>query len=463
MRSTRLYIIAILVLAIALFVVGQHMPHKFLWHPTYAHNDKQPLGAYVFDSIMTRAMPRGYTTLSKSLAQIAADSTLRHSNILIVAEQCYMDGIDFDIMDSMLHEGANVMIATADDNSALVDSTLAYDYGIALRYESSFYLKDSIKAWFNGTQDAGHNLVTWHAEDNSFGTCSFDLPLSLVSAHIYTDDTEGHTVQTLATCRMPHSYTRESSRYFKKNDKVIKRMSSTRGMSEDRICEYIDSLNSDKLYLPSRLPIAVRRKVGRGNLYVVSTPMAFTNYCVLDKKIAPYLMRLMSHLADRPLIRTTCYNNLPDKEHGLLDIIAGNRSLRATYYMLMLTLLLFCLFKARRRQRIIPVVKPPRNYQIEFAQLIGTLYFQRHDNADLVRKKYMMLADLVRTKTHADLLDTSADSQTLPLLARHTGIDMTDLKQQIDHVRTCCHGKKKISDKEMFRAIDFMWLLESQL
>lgn len=463
MRRTRLYIISILVLAITLFVVGQHMPHKFLWHPTYAHNDKQPLGAYVFDSIMTCAMPQGYTTLSKSLAQIAADSTLRHSNILIVAEQCYMDGIDFGIMDSMLREGANVMIATAGYNSELVDSTLAYDYGIALRDESSFYLKDSIKAWVNGTQDTGHDLVTWHAEDHLFGTCRFDLPLSLVSAHIYTDDTTGHTVQTLATCLMPHSYLRESSRYFKKNDKVIKRMSSTRGMPEDSIYKYIDSLNSDKLSLPSHLPIAVRRKVGRGNLYVVSTPMAFTNYCVLDKKTAPYLMRLMSHLADRPLIRTTCYNDMQDEEHGLLDIIAGNHSLRAAHYMLMLTLLLFCLFKARRRQRIIPVVKPPRNYQLEFAQLIGTLYFQRHDNADLVRKKYMMFADHVRTKTHAYLLDTTADSQTLPLLARHTGMDMADLKRQIEYVRTCCHAKKKISDKEMFKAIDFMNEVEALL
>lgn len=463
MKGTRLYIISMLAMAIALFVIGLRLPQRFTWYATYDHNDKQPLGAYVFDSIMAQTMPRGYATLHKSLAQIAADSTLRHSNVLIVADVCHMNDLDFDIMDSLLREGASVMIATTGYNLTLVDSTLAYDYGIALSSEYSLHIKDSLKAWFNNEQDTKHDLATWHTEKGWYGARRFDLPASLVSAHIHTDDDMEQTLHTLASYRKDYSYSGETSRYFKRHAKAIKRLTKAHNETDDSLFKYINNLEGTYLEQPSDLPIAVRREVGRGNLYVVATPMAFTNYCVLDKKTAPYLMRLMSHLADRPLIRTTCYNDAPGEAHSPLAIVLGNPSLRAAYYMLMLTLLLFCLFKARRRQRVIPVVKPPRNYQLEFAQLIGTLYFQRHDNADLVRKKYMLLAEHARAKTKADLMDATADSLTLPLLARHTGMDVAHLRQQIEYVRACCRDRGKPSDKEMYRAIDFMTLLEKRL
>ena len=42
---------------------------------------------------------------------------------------------------------------------------------------------------------------------------------------------------------------------------------------------------------------------------------------------------------------------------------------------------------------VIPVIHEPANKSLEFTELIGTLYFQKKDHADLVRKKFSYLAE----------------------------------------------------------------------
>lgn len=465
MRGTRLYAAAIVLLLMAVFAVTQHMPRRFAWEPTYSTSDRQPLGAYVFDRIMSQAMPRGYAVCRKSLMQIAADSSLRHSNLLIVSRWYDMSTIDFDVMDSLLREGANVMIATTGYNTTTTDSILAYDYGMALTYEDSF-THDSIKAWFNTSHNKHHDNVRWLGGDGTFGERRFDMPSAMVSAHIYTDDATGHTVRAMATCRVGQTYHDESSEYFREHADSLRKLRNSPNADDNAITDYIRSTDGHTDFsTPSDVPIAVSRKVGRGCLYMVSTPMVFTNYAVLDNRISPYLMRLMSHLADKPVVRTTCYewNASNADADSPLGIVLGNRQLRAAYYMLWLTLLLFCIFKARRRQRIIPVVGEPRNHSLEFAMLIGTLYYQRGDHANLVRKRYVLLAEQVRARLHADIMGLPADDGTLSLLARHTGMERPLLEKQLARLRRDCQCEGRLPGKEMVWAIDCMEDIASKL
>ena len=67
--------------------------------------------------------------------------------------------------------------------------------------------------------------------------------------------------------------------------------------------------------------------------------------------------------------------------------------LRWALYLSMVSILLFMIFAARRKQRAIPVIREPENKSLEFAELIGTLYYQKKDHADLVRKKYLYFAE----------------------------------------------------------------------
>jgi hypothetical protein len=64
----------------------------------------------------------------------------------------------------------------------------------------------------------------------------------------------------------------------------------------------------------------------------------------------------------------------------------------------------YLLFNAKRRQRIVPVIKPLKNTSVEFVQTIGNLYFQEGSTKDIVDKKILFFLDKIR---HRYYLDTS--------------------------------------------------------
>lgn len=91
---------------------------------------------------------------------------------------------------------------------------------------------------------------------------------------------------------------------------------------------------------------------------------------------------------------------------------------------MMLGVVLFMIFTARRRQRVIPIVEKPKNRSLEFIQLIGTLYYQRHDHADLVRKKFRFFAEEVRRNAGIDIGDVNQGDADCRALAEITGMDV---------------------------------------
>ena len=77
-------------------------------------------------------------------------------------------------------------------------------------------------------------------------------------------------------------------------------------------------------------------------------------------------------------------------------------ALRITWRLMLLGLLLYLIFKGKREQRIIPIIKKPENTTVEFAQSISSLYFQDGDSVDLVQKKITYFLDHIRNTYNID-------------------------------------------------------------
>src|SRR5690606_27953302 len=80
---------------------------------------------------------------------------------------------------------------------------------------------------------------------------------------------------------------------------------------------------------------------------------------------------------------------------------------------------------ARRRQRAIPVVAPPRNTSRDFADTIGRLYYFRGDHADIARKLVTQFRDETRRKLR--LHRTPWDAGAIQEIAVRTGISEEEL------------------------------------
>lgn len=463
MKGSYKYILFITVFVVLCFALGQRMPRKFEWMPTFVHTDRQPFGCFVFDSIMKETMPRGYTVSRKTFSQIGNDSALHRNNVLVVCDVLNLTPIDLRSLDRLMRQGSHVMIAVTQSAHEQTDSTLAHDYGLA--YEGSAYFQvQDIRRFLRGNDCYEHyDTIFWHK--GSAASAQYP-PMQAVTFHSVAC---GEAIVDRRLCsevkfdtllwKFDATTTPQAQspyfHYWTEREKEMARKHKLKEYNDN--AEWLGPCLDEQVTVKS--PIAVTRPVGQGRLTIVVMSFAMTNYGVLDRQLSPMVMRLMTQIADRPVIRTTAYMKTAaeyEAELSPMRYVLSQKPLRHAWYLTLLTLALFCVFKARRRQRVIPVMNSPKNHSLEFARLIGTLYFQRGDNADLVRKKFVFMAERLRTTLQTDVLSNQLPPDAASLIARRTGLDERQVDEALKRLRLDYWTEGKLNDREMKWAIDTM-------
>ena len=134
-----------------------------------------------------------------------------------------------------------------------------------------------------------------------------------------------------------------------------------------------------------RRPTLARVRVGRGEVWVSSTPLAFSNAALTGGgAAAAYVGAVLAALPDQPVWWDDHHKPYASYAHTPLRYVLATPALRWAYGLLVVAGLLFLAFRARRWQRAIPVVAPPPNAQREFARTVGRLHFV-HRNASASR------------------------------------------------------------------------------
>ena len=205
------------------------------------------------------------------------------------------------------------------------------------------------------------------------------------------------------------------------------------------------------------MPVAFAQPWGKGEIILVSTPLVFTNYGVLDRENVNYIFRLLSQMGDVPVIRLESYlKETAQEQQSPFRYFLSRQPLRWALYLTVAGIVLFMLFTARRRQRAIPVIEEPANRSLEFTQLIGTLYYQRKSHADLVQKKFVYFAEVLRREIQADVEDVAEDARTFGRIALKTGMDAAEIAAFIRELRPVIYGGRDITVEDMKKYIDKM-------
>lgn len=182
----------------------------------------------------------------------------------------------------------------------------------------------------------------------------------------------------------------------------------------------MDSTTPDTI---CQVSVAMSCPWGKGEILLVSTPLLFTNYGALDIDNATYIFRLLSHIGGLPIVRTEAYmKKTVQMQASPFNYFLSQRPFRWALYLTMISVLLFMIFTARRRQRAIPVIREPENKSLEFTELIGTLYYQKKEHAILVRKKYAYFAEELRREIQVDVDEVANDERSFSRIAQKTGM-----------------------------------------
>jgi hypothetical protein len=154
--------------------------------------------------------------------------------------------------------------------------------------------------------------------------------------------------------------------------------------------------------------VLIRLNHGRGHFYLCSVPLAFSNYYVLQPRSRPFALAALSYLpAGRPVWWDEYQKQGRVGEQSVMRVVLAHESLRTAYYLLLATTLLFVLVEARRRQRIIPVLKALPNTTLLFTRTVAGLYRQGNNHGRIAEKKVGLFLDYLRTRFHEPTPDLS--------------------------------------------------------
>jgi hypothetical protein len=183
-------------------------------------------------------------------------------------------------------------------------------------------------------------------------------------------------------------------------------------------------------------PVSVRVAWGKGNLILNCTPLAFTNIYLLAHRNSDFVSTTLSYLPKQPLHWTEFYHLGRMEARTPLRFILTQEPLKWSYYIAILSLLLFMIFEMKRRQRVIPVITPPANTTLEFVTTIGNLYYQNKAHKSIAEKKINFFLEQLRSTYWINT--TVPDDTFFETLSRKSGRDknqIMDLFKLIRHIQ----------------------------
>jgi hypothetical protein len=193
---------------------------------------------------------------------------------------------------------------------------------------------------------------------------------------------------------------------------------------------------SEEAYLNFKYPVTligrvdsltncISVKYGSGNLFIHSNPILFTNIEIAQEDAKNYTANLFSLLRKGDIYwdngnRTNVYEAMSmdhsgDNPHDSqinhqktpLQYILSNQSLTWAWYSLLGMGVLFLIFSAKRRQRIVPVLAENTNTSLAFIKTIGRMYFNKQGHSELSQLQFKQWQWFVRERygVKTNLLD----------------------------------------------------------
>lgn len=381
--STKFKVIAgILLIAIAMLIyLESGEKEQINWFPSYAKNDKIPLGTYVvYDLFKNSRSDQPFKDIDQPPYSLLADSSdLTGAYVFI------NDYVDFD-----QSEAESLLTWVSQGNTLFISSR-----------EVSSKLKDTL------------NLETAIYYD--FNNLNQKPLVQLVNPALKVEQ--------------PYFMDRDiPSTHFTKVDTL-----QTATLGEFDLSSEADTL---KIYKPK--VHFIKQSFGDGEILIHLMPEVFTNYFMLHKEHYTYTQNVLSYLPkDKPILWDAYYKNGKAQSTSPLKVLFKNRYLKYAYYILVVGVLFWVLFEGRRKQRAIPVIKPLPNQSLAFTKTIAGMYLDKRDHTSIARHQINHFLEDVRSTYGLPTQNTNESFITkLALKSNNTLEDTRKLVNFITYVRS---------------------------
>lgn len=342
---------AVLLLLLLLYYFSGSGKSNYSWREHYDPSSKDPYGTYLVRNLLDGYFPND----SFQVVRDSLGARLDSGNFVYIGNDLWLDSAATNELLGFVAAGNRAFIASQYVPNGLLDSIGGFE-------------------------------CVYEYNDNVSSTLS-DTMVNLNFQHPNLADTAGYELKFLFL-RQPaqHTWSYFPDEYLCDSQTVF----ATLGLMDDEQVNF------------------VRASYGEGEFYFHTTPLAFTNLYLVEKRGLDYASKALSHLKPGPIYwderSFDLSSNMADGGKGNrespLKYILSQPPLAWAWYLMLGMAVLYLIFRAKRRQRVIPVLEKNTNTSLEFIGTIGRLFFTQNNHRQLAAQKMRLFLIFVRERYH---------------------------------------------------------------
>jgi len=363
------------------FIKSSSSEKRYSWRENYQSGSDQPYGTKFILELLKSYRPEGTFVYNdkKPLHQLLDSMQITDStDYIFIGEQLYLDDTDRDALLKFIESGNDAFITSLHLPFEVLDRVFVNECGRDMFLESQDTTAVTLNFYHGSVRSAKGYRYAYHRG-------AVELPY-------YWD-------------------------YF--NPLLF--------------CDSVKTMVPLGYQVPGRVNF-IRFTYGKGNLYIHTNPIVFTNYFLSDTEKATYAGQVFSQLHGQSIIWDE-YSKVPfqgsrERYNSPLSYFLQHTSLKYAWWMMLFTVILYTFFTAKRKQRAIPVLQEKTNTSLEFVKMISALHFQNANHLDIAQKKMKYFLYFIRAKygIHAQPF-TEAHIRRL---SEKSKVEATDIKLIFD-------------------------------
>ncbi len=185
----------------------------------------------------------------------------------------------------------------------------------------------------------------------------------------------------------------------------------------------------------------IKFSYGDGQIFFHSTPYAFTNISMFKKNGFEYAEDILKHIPpgrmqwDKYNLKNHTtqgnYNsNGTEERRSPLEFILKHPALTWAFVILLITALLYMLFKSKRMQNIVKPAELKENTSLKYVQTVSSLYLQQKKNGKLIALKEKTFMNFIAE--HYYLSSHNPNEKFIDKVAMKSQIDKEKIKEIFD-------------------------------
>lgn len=366
-NTIRIYIVLLVLLLAGIIYIDTVKPKEIDWQPTYDLKDKIPFGLYVFDNESKALLKQNkIQKVSKTLYEFLNDEST------IVGEDYEYEGSILSISEGYTIDDQStdeILTFVSQGNNAFISSE-----------DFSQKLMDSLHFEINNNLQFSDTVDVWMA-NKSLGQTKYNLASGV------------------------------GNNYFSKIDTLNTTVLGYQGKEKTKKINFIKVPFYD------------------GFFYLHMQPVCFTNYHLLKDNHHQYTEKVVSYLPKGNLLWLIKGQNGEVVSDSPLRYILSQPALKWAMWISLLGILFFMIFNAKRKQRVVPIIKPLPNTTVDFTKTIGNLYYQEGNHQNIINKKIIYFLERVRNEFLIET--TTLDESFEKKLHQKTGKDIQDIEKVV--------------------------------